>query len=170
MCLSNSLAIFTSTVRISTLLTYGSDGATSHLKNTFWYLDRGNMLPCDPSAAYKSASATDVGFITRWDRIKQSKDVKLYGRLHSDLCNVSKFLLRGVNLHIKLTKAPFSYYLINATADSKNTFKFIVAKLLVKRIRPHPDLLWAHNETLKDGGIARYNLTTVELKTNTFAP
>ena len=59
---------------------------------------------------------------------------------------------------------------MNATADSKATFKFQDSKLFVKRIRPHPDLLSAHNETLKDGGIARYNLTTVELKTFKFAP
>ena len=81
-----------------------------------------------------------------------------------------KFLLPGANLHIKLTKARSSFYLMNATADSKTTFKFLDAKLFVKRIRPHPDNLSAHNETLKGGGIARYNLTRVELKTFTFAP
>jgi len=59
---------------------------------------------------------------------------------------------------------------MNATADSKTTFKFLNAKLFVKRIRPHPEILSAHNDTLEDGGIARYNLTRVELKTFTFAP
>jgi hypothetical protein len=59
---------------------------------------------------------------------------------------------------------------MNATADSKTTFKFLDAKLFVKRIRPHPDLLSAHNDTLTDGAIARYNLTRVELKSFTFAP
>jgi hypothetical protein len=58
---------------------------------------------------------------------------------------------------------------MNATADSKTTYKFLDAKLFVKRIRPHPDLLSAHNDTLKDG-VARYNLTRVELTTFTFAP
>jgi len=111
-----------------------------------------------------------VGFITRWDKIKQSKDVQLYGRLHSDICNVPKFMLPGVNLNIKLTKARPSFYLMNATADSKTTFKFLDKKLFVKRIRPHPDLLSAHNDTLNDGAIALYNLTRVELKSFTFAP
>ena len=58
---------------------------------------------------------------------------------------------------------------MNATADSKTTFKFLNAKLFVKRIRPHPDLLSAQNETLKGGAIARYNLTRVELMTFTLA-
>jgi len=58
---------------------------------------------------------------------------------------------------------------MNTTADSKTSFKFLDAKLFVKRIRPHPDILSAHNDTLKDGGLARYNLTRVELKTFIFA-
>jgi len=105
------------------------------------------MLPCDPATADKSAPAANVGFITRWNKIKQSKEIQLYGRLHSDICNVSKFLIPGANLHIKLNKARYSFYLMNATADSKTTFKFLHAKLFVKRIRSHPDILSAHNET-----------------------
>ena len=130
----------------------------------------GDVLPSNPTTADKAARATNIGFFTKWDRIKQSKNVNLYGRLHSDLCNVPKFLLPRVNLHIKFTEAPSSFYLMNATAASKTTFKFLDAKLFVKRISPHPDLLSTHNETLKDGAIARYNLTRVELKTFTFAP
>ena len=87
---------------LETILTYGSDAGASHLTNSFWYLDQGDMLPCDPSTADKIAA--NLGFITRWDKIKHSKDVQLYGRLHSDLCNVPKYLLPGLNLHIKLTK------------------------------------------------------------------
>jgi len=34
-----------------TILTYGSDAATSHLTNTFWYLDDSDLLPCDLTAA-----------------------------------------------------------------------------------------------------------------------
>ena len=151
-------------------MTYGNDAATSHLTNTFWYLDSGDMLPCNPSTSDKTAPAKNVGFITRWNKIKKYTDIQLYSRLHSDICNVSKFLLLAANIHIKLTKARSSFYLMNATADSKTTFKVLYAKLFVKRIKPHPDILSAHNETLEDGGIARYSLTRVELKTFTFAP
>jgi len=71
-----------------TMLTYGSDVVTSHLTNSFWYLDRGDMLPYDRSTADKTASASNEGYSTRWDKRKQSKDVQLYGRLHNVLCNV----------------------------------------------------------------------------------
>ena len=106
------------------------------------------MLPCDPSSADITAAATNVGFTTRRDKIKQSKEIQLYRRLHSDVCNVPNFLLSGVNLHIKLTKARSSFYLMNVTADSKTTFKFKDAKLFVKlsdlspRFYRHTILLW----------------------------
>jgi len=34
-----------------TILTYGSDDPTTNLTNAFWYLDNGDLLPCDHSAA-----------------------------------------------------------------------------------------------------------------------
>ena len=52
-----------------TILTYGSDAATSHLTNAFWYLDDGDLLPCDPTAA----DAKNKGFITRWNKINRAR-------------------------------------------------------------------------------------------------
>ena len=125
------------------------------------------MLPCDPTATH--TETTNKGFVTRWNKIKQGKEVQLYGRLHSDFCNVPLLLLPGVRIQIKLTKARSSFYLMNKSADSKTTFKFLDAKLFVKRVKSNPDILVAHNTTLAQGGIARYNMTRVELKTFTFA-
>jgi hypothetical protein len=84
-----------------TVLSYGSDDAASHLKNAFWYLDDGDLLPCNPTAA----EAKNKGFVARWNRMKQSKEIQLYGRLNSDICNVSRFLLPVIQLYIRLTKA-----------------------------------------------------------------
>jgi hypothetical protein len=67
-----------------TILSYGSDASASHLTNAFWYLDDGDLMPCYPAAAV----AKNKGFVSRWNRIKQSKEIQLYGRLHSDICNV----------------------------------------------------------------------------------
>ena len=77
---------------LDTLLTYGSDAATSHLTNGFWYQDSG-----DPSAGVP----TNTGFVARWNRIKQSKEVQLICRLHSDICNFVPYLFPVVKLQIK---------------------------------------------------------------------
>ena len=84
----------------------------------------------------------------------------MYGRLHSDICNVPLFLQNGVKIQIKLTKAK--------KADTKGTFKLQEVLLYVKRIRPAPSILASHNEALLAGYPARYNFTRVELKTFTF--
>jgi hypothetical protein len=55
-------------------------------------------------------------------------------------------------------------------ADSSIKFQFLEAYLIVNRIRPNPSFLIAHNTTLSKGGLARYNLTRVELETFTFSP
>ena len=69
-------------------------------------------------------------------------------------------MLLGVRMQIRFTKA---------TADSKATFKFLDAELIVRRIRPSPTISIAHNEALSKGCIAKYNVTRDELKTFTFS-
>jgi hypothetical protein len=101
--------------------------------------------------------------------MKQRKEIKLYGRLHSDICNVSRFLFPGVRLHFKFNKARSSFFIMNTDNDSKVEFRFVDAKLLVHRIKPSPSLHLSHNTVLSKGGLARYNLTRVEHKTFTFS-
>ena len=36
---------------LETVLTYGSDAASSHHTNAYWYLDNADMVACDQSAA-----------------------------------------------------------------------------------------------------------------------
>jgi len=83
-------------------------------------MDNGDLLPCDPSAE----NIKKMGFLTRWKRVNQSKEIQMYGRLHSDKCNVPRFLPPGVHLQIRLTKAKSSFYLMNKDPESKVVFKF----------------------------------------------
>jgi hypothetical protein len=61
----------------------------SHLANSYWYKDVEDMMPCDPT----KAESKNTGFIDRWNR--QSKEIELYGRIHSDLCNVPRYYYRA---------------------------------------------------------------------------
>ena len=88
---------------------YGSDAATSDLRNDFWYLDTGDLQPYDPT---KALSRNNV-FIARWTLVKQSEEVQLLGRLHSDICHVIPYLIPDVKLQIKLTKGKRAFYLLN---------------------------------------------------------
>ena len=59
---------------LETLLTYGTDAASSHLSNSYWHLDTGDMQPSDPKATTHTSAAND-GFISRWCRLRDSRDV-----------------------------------------------------------------------------------------------
>jgi hypothetical protein len=85
------------------------------------------MNPSDPTAP----DATNEGFVTRWQRCKQSKILQLYGLLHSDLGNVPLYLLPNVRVQIKLTKVKSSFHLMNKDVQSTTQFKFLDAKLYV---------------------------------------
>jgi len=130
-----------------TILTYGSNAAASHLTNAFCYLDNGDLLPCDPTAA----DAKNKGFIRRCDRIKQSKEFQIYGGMHTDMHNVRLYL----RLQIKLTKAKSIFYLMNKDAESKKLFKFLDSQLLGNRVKHRPPILFAHNAILAKGALAR---------------
>jgi len=58
---------------------------------------------------------------------------------------------------------------MNKDADSNTVFKFLDTWLLVNRVRTDPTILLAHNATIAKGPLARYNLTSIELKTFTFS-
>jgi len=153
---------------LETLLTYGTDAAATNITNVYWYRETGDMLPCDPTSVTVPAM-TCWGFITRWDKLSASKDLLLFGRLHSDLFNVPLVLLPGVSLQIRLSKARPSFYMMSKEADSKTPFKFLEAHLLVKGVKPDPVKLLAHTATLNTRALARYNMTRVEIKTFTFS-
>jgi hypothetical protein len=112
---------------LETLLTYGVDASLSHLTNSYWYKDVWDMLPDVPT----NSDAKNTGFVERWNPQKQSKEIEMYGRIYSDVCNVPKFLLPDIKLHIKFTKAKPSFYLMHHAADSKTVFKFIALNCLL---------------------------------------
>jgi len=76
-------------------------------------------------------------------------DVQLFGRLHTDLCNVPLFLMPKVPLLIKLTKARPCFYLMNKNVDTKTTFKFLDAYLMFRRVQPNPVIMSTQETALE---------------------
>jgi hypothetical protein len=58
---------------------------------------------------------------------------------------------------------------MHTDATHSTVFKFLDAKLYVKRIRASPDFLLAQNEPPNQGVLSFYNVTRVDLKTFTFS-
>ena len=115
--------------------------------------------------AEKYKPSTNDRFIARRSRLSGSRDVQLFERLHTDLCNLLLCMLPEVELQIKLIKARPSFYLINKTGESKVTFKFLDAYLMIRRVQPNPLIVSAHDKELNKGALARINITLAKLKT-----
>lgn len=79
-----------------------------------------------------TADAKNKAIITRWNRIKQSKGVKLYSRINSDICNIQRYLIPVVQLQFKFTKDRSQFYLMNNDEEWKTVFKFLDDKLFVQ--------------------------------------
>jgi hypothetical protein len=146
---------------------YGSDAAISHLTNGYIYLDGGNMLTCDPTDNY--TDETNKAFIRRWNLQKQSKVIRMVGRLHVEIWNLPVHPLTGFRVQVRLTKGRREFYLMAKDEDSEVSFKFLDAQLLVKRVKPNPTFLVAQTKALQAGAIAKCDLSRVEVKTFTFA-
>ena len=56
--------------------------------------------------------------------MEKSQTIEMYGRIHSDICNVPLYLLCGVIIQIKLTKVMQAFFLMSNKADSKVIFQF----------------------------------------------
>jgi hypothetical protein len=72
-------------------------------------------------------------------------------------------------VNVRLTRACREFYLMAQHPDSMESFKTLEARLLVRHIEPNPSILHAHNVTLDAGGVTKYHLTSVDVKTFTFA-
>ena len=133
---------------LETLLTYGTDAARTHLTTGFWYVDTGNVLGvADPAAAVDAN--TNTRFKTRYNLMMQSKELELFGKLHSDIFNVPTLLIPGVQIQVKLDRSKSEFYLLTTKHDAKAVFKLTDAALHVRHVKPSPSILIAHTQALK---------------------
>jgi len=99
------------------LLNYGSDASSTHLVSSFWYLDSSGELK------------DNSGYVKRLNYLSSGNTIELYGRLHADLFNSDKMLINGVDINIKVTRVPESFYLLAPSDDNKISIKILDATL-----------------------------------------
>jgi len=93
------------------LLNYGFDVSGTHLVSNFRYLDSPGELK------------DNSGFAKRLNYLSNGKTLELYGRVHADLFNSDKMLINGVDMNIKLTRAPEAFYFLAPSDDNKVRIK-----------------------------------------------
>ena len=118
------------------LLNYGSDAFGTHLVSCFWYLDSSSELK------------DNTGYATQLNYFSDSQALELYGGIHADFFNSDKMLINGVDVKVKLTRAPEPFYLLDPSDDTKVRIKILGATLFNTQVELKPPVLLAHASVL----------------------
>lgn len=151
---------------LETLLSYGSDVKESILTSELFFKDSSKMMDvADPTLADANAN---MGLKERNKYIKAGVEVEMCGKIHSDIFALSRHLLNGVDLKIKLirSKNPFCLMSPEAGAD----YKVIITNcfLRVRKVKVSPSVLLKHASLLRMES-AKYPLRRVECKSFTIS-
>ena len=102
---------------LETLLSYGEEAKQSFLTSELYYKDTaGKMDVADPTLAGVGAN---MGLKNRYSFTKQSHEIDLCGKLHSDIFTMDRHMINGVDLKIKMirTKNTFCLMASDQTTD-----------------------------------------------------
>ena len=142
------------------LLSNGSDIARSQLQSQLFYLDDDDVDDSDPAAG------TNGGLAQRYDFTKESRIFDLEGPLYEDIFRLDKYLLNGVDVHLKLFRNRASFVLMSKEASPSYKLEILDVVFKVCKIKVDSGVLINHAEILKDT-TAKYPLSRTEVKMNT---
>ncbi|XP_044578865.1 uncharacterized protein F54H12.2-like [Cotesia glomerata] len=140
---------------LETILNYGVDAKSTHLKMGLWNMD--TMGEFDNLKKTKNRGLEDRSTYT-----SKGKEFEMMGHLHCDIFNQDKFLLNGVEMRIRLIRSKNTFCLMNAS-ENNYVVKILEAMLITRRVKINPSILIAHARTLGQT-TAKYPLTRVEVK------
>ena len=70
------------------------------------------------------------GYETLLNYLRNGQSLELYRRLHADMFNSDKILINVVDMNIKLTRAPETFYRLSPSDDTKGRIKILETILL----------------------------------------
>jgi hypothetical protein len=141
---------------VENTLNYGNDVKQSRLISSCYFEDTEDF----------GATADNDGYVARRD-LARSGIFELQGDLHADLFNVSKYLLSGVQMNIKLYRSRPEFCLMTSNAVNVG-FKIKIhdAILYIRKVRICEAVQLAHEATLSKYPISRVELKSVTLNRN----
>ena len=111
----------------------------------------------DPNAADGQANK---GLKNRAKLVWDDKSIDLMGKLHIDLFSQEKYLVNGVDLHVKCIRNWNNFCLLSPNDDADYKVVIQSAALLVRKIQIAPSVRLAHEKALMKGN-AKYPITRV---------
>ncbi len=144
--ISSSTPTYPYRAMIETLLSYDMGAKQSQLQAPLFYKDTaGKHDEADPT---KADNEVNKGLKERASFVQGGKTVDLMGRIHCDLFHQDKYILSGVDLHIKCIRSANTFCLMASEVGAD--FKVVIqsASLLVRKVQLSPSVRLAHEKAL----------------------
>lgn len=143
------------------LFSSGDDVFQSQLQSQLYYPDDDDM---DNPDAY---GGNNGGLNNRYAFTKNSQIFDLKSPLYEDIFRIDKYLVNGVDLHLKLFRNPSAFVLMSKEASPSYNLQLLDVSFKACMIKVDSGILIKHAEILKDK-TTKYPLTRIEVKINTF--
>mgnify|MGYP003546377608 CR=1 FL=1 len=144
---------------IETILSHGQDVKYTRLASCLYFKDKAGKMDSIEIAG----ADVNQGFMDRRALAATSNVLDMMGRLHADIFFQDRYILPGVNIKIRLTRAKDEFCLMGVNA---RTVKIISAKLLVRKVRIAPSVELGHARALEINS-AKYPIRRVVCKSFT---
>jgi hypothetical protein len=142
------------------ILSDGSDVSDSQLQSQLFYLDEDGM---DDGNAY---GGRNTGLRSRYVFTQQSRVFDLEGPLYEDIFRLDKYLLNGVDLHLKLFRNPAPFVVMSTESSAAYKLHLLDVSFKACMVKVDSGVLINHAEILKEH-TAKYPLTRTEVKMST---
>ena len=143
---------------IETILTYGVDAKSTHLRACLYYADL--------NGHEETFTAANPSFIKRRDFLRQNDNstFEFSTPIHIDFFDSKRFLIPGVTIKIKLIKNEDKFLLMSATDTWKLSIKNL--RIVTKKLTIHPTIVEKHRELIQKHP-AIYPIAQSKIKTYT---
>ena len=142
------------------LLSSGDDASQSQLQSQLYYPDDDDM---DNADAY---GGNNSGLNLRYTFTQQSRIFDLEGPLYEDIFRIDKYLVNGVDLHLKLFRNPAAFVLMSKEASPGYKLQLLDVSFKACMVKVDSGILINHAEIMKDKS-AKYPLNRTEVKMST---
>lgn len=151
---------------LTSILNYGTDAKSTHLSTSHWIDDK---MGEEHTATLTGPQKTKMS--ARSARLAGSKSLDMIGRLNSSLFNQHRYLIPGLNLHIKLLRNSPEFVLQKSEATADNfVIEITKIEMLVRKLEIHPSIAVSHNSLLSQGKRVQYPINHTETQFFTISP
>lgn len=154
-CVSQAESTYHYRSYLEKVFNYGEEQATTSLKVA-------GFIP-DKSKFDSFVAGENSGIEERRKWLTNGRQVELFGRVHGDLFNMSKYLLNNVDMRLAFIREKPEFYMMGDNGH-KSEIKILEANLFVHNHIINPQLLMSHEKLLDKHKLVNYPIKRMTVR------